>query len=712
MNKLAAVVVLVGTTACIDVAVDDNETANPLPGQPTVEFSPSESVIPFPNNLVRSPASGKVALPMACNESPGQTAVRLVLNQLNGFGTYQPALQFTTTEALDPASIAASVSLVRRATGTATVDPATATPVPVFAFVSMTARSSADCATTKAINSVVLVPLQPLVQTSTYDVVIKRGIKTAAGLEFGPSSTWALVRQATNPVTVEAGAVVSERTPLDGNDPDDVKTLLGLDLLWKAHAQALAFTTTALKVNRDDIVLAWEFTTQTTTAALDPRDSNTIAGKLPETPLVGIQSITGGNTAAFMNGALGASNCQLLGCAAVGDVLGAGLIAPNYQQATPNPLSGGATIPGPWSDPLAPTKVGDNTITALIFVPATAAPPAGYPTIIFGHGLGQDRTNLFAVASQLAGVGFASIAIDFVAHGSRAVLASNSAALGCSGTPTPKAQPQCFAPFLSANLAGTRDNIRQTVLDLLRLGKALKACGTTNCGALKVNGARIGYAGLSLGGIIGSMASSMSTDIKAAALSVPGGGWIDILENTATLDIRCSLVNSLIDAGVLMGDKWNPQAGTGLCTTDAWKTQAGYRTFASAARWILDSADPANYAATLATHKFLIQKVVDDKVVPNVATDALAKLSGLTSQDASVATGAQLPPPASTAITAAPTMSHWVTYKNLPPDAGSGFPGNTYQHASLLAPANTNNDGILGMLQVQVDAITFLFLNL
>nr|HPH67983.1 hypothetical protein [Kofleriaceae bacterium] len=84
MNKLAAVVVLVGTTACIDVAVDDNETANPLPGQPTVEFSPSESVIPFPNNLVRSPASGKVALPMACNESPGQTAVRLVLNQLNG----------------------------------------------------------------------------------------------------------------------------------------------------------------------------------------------------------------------------------------------------------------------------------------------------------------------------------------------------------------------------------------------------------------------------------------------------------------------------------------------------------------------------------------------------------------------------------------------------------------------------------------------------
>ena len=703
MKKLVAVVVLVGTAACVNVAVDDNETANPPAGLPTVEFSLSESVIPFPNNLVRSPTTGKVNLPMGCNESPAQTALRLVLNQLNGFGTYQPALQFTTSEAVDPATIAASVTLAR--TGSAT-------PVPVFAFASMTARNSADCSSSKAVNSVVLVPLQPLAQSNNYSVIIKRGLKTTTGAEFGPSTVWGLVRQATNPVTVQAGAVVAERTPFDANDPDDVKTLLGLDMLWKAHFAAMGTAVTSLRLNRDDVVLAWEFTTQSTTIAIDPSNSTSIASQLPETPLLQVQSITSGNTAAYMNGVLGATNCASLGCAAVGDVLVGGLISPNYQRATANPLSGGATIPGSWSDPLAPTKVSDNPITALMFVPAAAAPVAGYPTIIFGHGLGQDNTNLFALASQLARAGFASVAIDFVAHGSRAVLTSDAAALGCSTSPKPKTHPQCFAPFLSADLAGTRDNVRQTVIDLLRLGKAIKACGTTNCGAFQVNGARIGYAGLSLGGIIGSMTSAMSTEIQAAVLSVPGGGWLDILENTATLEIRCSLVNSLIDAGVLVGDKWNPMAGTGLCTTDAWKTQAGYRSFATAARWILDSADPANFAAKLAPRKFLIQKVVEDKVIPNVATDALAKLAGLTSQDASIATGAQIPPPPSTAITAAPTMPHWVTYKNLPADAGVGFPGNTYQHSSLLAPANSNNDGVLGMLQMQVDAITFLALNL
>src|SRR5205085_802414 len=113
----------------------------------------------------------------------------------------------------------------------------------------------------------------------------------------------------------------------------------------------------------------------------------------------------------------------------------------------------------------------------------------------------------------------------------------------CNGAKLdPTRNNQCFAPFLSTDLGTTRDNIRQTVLDLHRLTLATKACGTTACGALKVDASRVNYMGISLGGIIGTTTSS-TTDFKAAVLNVPGVGLVDILENTLTPQITCSLVD-------------------------------------------------------------------------------------------------------------------------------------------------------------------------
>src|SRR6185503_12773355 len=50
---------------CPSVTVDSGEGAP----QPTVEFDPANKIIPFPNNLLLDPATGKVALPEQCNES-------------------------------------------------------------------------------------------------------------------------------------------------------------------------------------------------------------------------------------------------------------------------------------------------------------------------------------------------------------------------------------------------------------------------------------------------------------------------------------------------------------------------------------------------------------------------------------------------------------------------------------------------------------------
>jgi pimeloyl-ACP methyl ester carboxylesterase len=744
MNKhwLLALVpgLLIGATGCPEIDVDENEVGT---AGPQVEFDPSAKVIPFPNNLLINPMTGLVNIPPACNESATAKALREnVLNTLNGFGTYEVAIQATFTEPVDMASLMDNVVLIKRATGMTPVDPSTATPIPTVVQVGTTARSSADCATTTMVNSVTIIPTVPLEENSTYTVALLKGIKTTSGVEFGPSFTWALISQAQPPVVLDAqGNVIVNNTPLSPTDPAQLAQLQGIAQLWAAEAQGLAFLQ-AKGIDRSDVLLSWEFNTQTTTDPLDPAIAGSPASAVTGAPFLGLQSIVAvaGNRAAlpysqcvagddnaecYLKIALGGGNyndgnaiCGQVGCANVGDILAGAFASKQYQVETPNPLAGGEPIPGAWDNPYKPTVQRTENIEVLVFVPAAAPPPSGFPAIVFGHGLGSLKNTTFAIGPQLASpqpalgfnTGFVTVAMDFVAHGSRAVRISNTGACADMGgtPPDPSVLPQCFAPFLSPNLAATRDNIRQSVLDLQGLTDSLEACGTTACTTpnanLKIDTSQISYAGISLGGIIGSMAVATKPELKAGLLNVAGAGWLDILENTETLAIRCSLVDGLIAAGILVGEPFNPVNMTGLCTTDAWKMQPGYRQFSSIARWVLDPADPANFNRKLIGRHVLLQEVVGDTVVPNIATDRFGALMLLPPMNADPAVPPTILP--SAAITTNPMTGKFVKYMNI-----AGPPPNDFVHSSLLRPAPTGVGGQLGTIRLQTDAITYLILN-
>lgn len=710
-TSLLACLGLVGLAGCPDVKTDTNEGGS----GPVVQFDPANSIVPFPNNLVLDPATGKVNLPQQCNEGFAAALTRQqVLNKLDGFGNYESALQVTFSEPVDMATLDQRVLLFQRTHGMTPIDPTSAQPIPVQFIIGKTTQYTNKCATSAMVDAVTIIPQGALEQHSAFDVALLSGIKTASGTDFGSTFTWALVDQADAPVTLDdQGNVTFNRTPLDPRDMGQLAQLQGIAQLWNAHKSALDFLDGAGH-HRGDVILAWEFTTQTTTDPLDANVPNSPANMIAAAPLQGTTTIlpAGVTAAQFLTNQ--GLPCGTLPCDKVGDILLGGLGSKDYQVDTSNPLSGGVAIPGAWSDPVHPAVVRTNAIHTLVAVPDAANFPPPWPVVVFGHGLGSSKNSMFAIAPQLAAQGFATVAIDFVDHGERAVRTSNDAALGCSGTVDPTVSPQCFAPILSAHLDVTRDNIRQTVLDMEALVAALKACGDTMCGTLKVDPAHIVYAGISLGGIIGTTTVASTPDIKAAVLNVPGVGLADVLENTQTLAIRCSLVDALIDAMVLTGDKYNPVAGTGLCTTDAWKAQPAYQQFAAIARWALDPADGANFTRKLAMRRFLIQEVVGDEVVPNIATDREGALVGLAPMTADSATsGAPLP---SAAITTNPMMNKFVKYPTLPP-AGA-FPGNTFAHPSLLRPSKNGVAGTcgtpdcaLGTARLQSDAITFLVLN-
>jgi len=767
MNKtLAASLVLglVGLAGCPDIKTDTGEGVV----GPTVQFDPAASVIPFPNNLVLDPTTGRVSLPTQCGEGLAQMVIRTeLINKLDGFGTYESALQVTFSEALDAKTLDGHVLLYQRAKGMAANEPATAVPIPVTLLPPMlTPQFSANCSTSKMVTTLIFIAQGALEQHSTYTVALTKGIKTASGTDFGASFFWSLVGQASAPVTFDdTGNVTANHTPLDPRDEAQLAQLEGVALLWKAHKPALDFLAGTGHA-RGDLLVAWEFNTQSNDA-LDPLVAGTPAANVGNAPLQNVQpipdcSVTNptncvdrtvfGCVGAETNGqcflefvlgqgdhAAGVAICAQVGCDKVKEVLTAKLNSKSYQQPVANPMGGAITVPGPWSDPVHPAQVGTSPIDVLIFVPAIDAPPAS-GTVVFGHGLGSSKNTGAVIASQLAGKGFSTVAIDFVAHDSRAIRTSVDPLKGCANAagrpPDPTRSPQCYAPFLSTDLAGTRDNIRQTVLDLEGLVAGLKACSaTTPCGQLQVDAAHLSYMGISLGGIVGSTTVANVPDFKSAVLNVPAVGLIDVLEYTESLAIRCSLVDALIGVGVVTGTPSNPPTYTmGTCITEAWREQPGYKQFAVIGRWVLDPADGANFTRKLAARKILIQEVVNDEVVPNIATEREAALVGLAGVAAMAdAANSLLVPtvPSAAIVPASPNANKFVRYVNLAPGSVASAPGNTFHHASLLAPATTvvpppaagsppppcdpatgaACDGLLATTRLQTDAITFLVLN-
>ena len=285
----------------------------------------------------------------------------------------------------------------------------------------------------------------------------------------------------------------------------------------------------------------------------------------------------------------------------------------------------------------------------------------------------------------------------------------------------PTCAPQCYASILAPDLAVTRDSLRQTVLDQMKLERVLKYCATQGaCGNLWVDPAHIGFLGQSLGSLIGAVTTAVSPDLQASVLNVGAGDWVRFLSDTSTPAIRCPLIDALLGAGVIAGGdaaKWNLGANPmALCLSDTWKTDPGFLQFAASARWMLDPVDGANYASMYGSDRarVFLGEVIGDEVVPNSATDEFgALIPGVMAAPAAVSMST-MPSPTPALATAG---AHWIQYASI--DASGAFPGNLYSHGSLLAPAthdmtSTALDpaGVLGTALMQTDTLTFLATNL
>ncbi len=193
------------------------------------------------------------------------------------------------------------------------------------------------------------------------------------------------------------------------------------------------------------------------------------------------------------------------------------------------------TIPTtPTNLPIAPPTLIEPVSYHVFLPPASSRPAAGFPVIVYGHGLGDSQFGgPTYVASTWAKKGFATLAIEIVGHGfgaaSTTVIGEQSGnytvatpGRGIQLSPTAPIGPSdgCILPGAVA----TRDCSRQTALDLSALVRAIRTTGL----GLNLDPSRIYYAGQSFGSFYGTLFEAVEPGVSAGTLNVGGGTQTDV----------------------------------------------------------------------------------------------------------------------------------------------------------------------------------------
>lgn len=276
-------------------------------------------------------------------------------------------------------------------------------------------------------------------------------------------------------------------------------------------------------------------------------------------------------------------------------------------------------------------------------------PVNGWPVMIYAHGITTNKETLYAFAGAMAEAGVAVVAIDHPLHGSRA----GAMTIENVGVAPLSAGDNATVYLNLASLLTARDNVRQSVLDLLALRLSLLKTYNASPAVGLINPLDVSFYGHSLGGITGmTFTASANTDvlgdatmlnpyeIKSASFLAPGGGIPGFLLESASFSgtVKTGVTASAsFQAQLLLAaaaKEITPEQLAALKDAGAPEydqlVDAVYGPFSAqfnfAAQTIVDSGDPVNYATTLAanTPAIHVMEVVGngsdklpDQVVPN-----------------------------------------------------------------------------------------------
>lgn len=294
-----------------------------------------------------------------------------------------------------------------------------------------------------------------------------------------------------------------------------------------------------------------------------------------------------------------------------------GFPAPEFRKPKPD---------GQWELGPDGAPVVQSTVDLEVFLAFSDSTKGGKrPVVIYGHGLGGDKDGCWGTSERLAAIhasGAAVFAIDSPEHGSR---------VPPGGTTTLITSVYGFFGIDENDefvIGRARDNFRQMASDQLELVRFVSSLATLDLLPLDASGqpagdgepdldlSRILYIGHSFGSVQGPTVMALAPEIRHATWNVGGAGLMTLLRDSNTFRL---VVEGLAPDGTPFG---------------------AIARFMAATQAIVDPGDPLNFArfATVeplagvpgwAARDVLVQEVVDDTIVPNSTTEAMARAAGL-----------------------------------------------------------------------------------
>ncbi|NBB93143.1 MAG: lipase [Gammaproteobacteria bacterium] len=627
-------------------SVDRTEPQNPATqpgGDPvtdviTAVFDPAGGNIPFPNSLLLSGTDDlTLNIPVADPTDFSDPAV--AMNALDGFSTVAP-WTFSFSDPVDPSTVVAGSSVrfyeVSFQQGSAAVTGVNRELVPNQEYVAVVAGSDPSGQT------VAIVPLVPLQEMTGYMAVLTEGITDTAGNPATPSQPYFLAKRP-DPL-VEGG---ESTDPL--LDDGTAQALEPLRLLINTHLAAAG----SQGVMRESIVLSSTATTQSVTPVLDvlrsaigptstqvaqaclaPGSCLTTADVLPPGASPGIADVyLGVVELPYFLGMPSADNPTAplteFWQAAPGNYV------PPFDQFGLNPESTNVTVANP-----IPVETARPMAPMILTVPNELSgqprPAAGWPVVIFQHGITGNRSQMLALADTMASQGFAVVSIDMPLHG----ITDQTSPLYIDNTPfAPLSMERTFDLDLQNNETGapgpdgmidssgawfinlqslltSRDNLRQAQIDLSTLALNVPQMDIDGDGVTDLDGSNINFVGISLGAMVGTPFLAVEPTVNNGVLSVPGGGIANLLSGSET---------------------FGPVIRAGLQAAGVEPFSPDYFQFLLAAQTVIDAADPINWGqVATAQNSILLQQVAGDSVVPNAVqgaplsgTEPLIRVMGL-----------------------------------------------------------------------------------
>jgi len=613
-----------GGSSSVDRSTPQVPATNP-DGNPTTQvmesiFAPADGILPFPSNLLLS-GSGDLTLNVPVADPTDFSDPAVALSALDGFSTISP-WTFSFSQDIDPSTVTPNtVRFFEVGFAQASIAVAGINRELVFGqdFVATVDPSG---------RTIAVVPLRPLQESTGYMVVATNGILDTVGTAATPSQTYFITKRTSPLVTV------------DGFSTDslfDDATAQALEPL-RQLTNSQEFAAASAGVDPADIVLSFTGTTQSITPVLSvirsqaqptsitmaqacpaPGVCLTTADVLPPGASPGIADLYIGTTAIpYYLGVPSADNPT----APLTDFWTAepGAYIPPFSQFGLDPTSTNVTVANP-----IPVQTSTEFIPVIMTVPnansGRTRPDAGWPVVIFQHGITGNRTQMLAIADTFASQGFATIAIDQPLHGltdptnpffiantpfgevARERTFNLDLQSNETGAPGPDgAIDSSGAWFINlASLLTSRDNNRQAQADLSILALNIPFVDLDGDGLGDLDGSNINFTGLSLGSINGIPFLAVEPTVNNAVLSVPGGGIAQMLNGSQT---------------------FGPVIRAGLGAAGVQPGTAEFNQFLLIAQTVLDSADPINWGSVSLSNSILLQQVAGDAVIPNAVPGA------------------------------------------------------------------------------------------